>query len=66
MVVVSRKYGNTSKHRDETSLSNRELYTIITNKVAKDRKCCLVAIISGTKTDKVNAVLKKIPKEDLK
>jgi Transposase and inactivated derivatives len=50
---------------DETSLSNGELYTIITNKAAKGRKGCLVAIVSGTKADAVNAVLDKIPEEEL-
>jgi Transposase and inactivated derivatives len=50
---------------DETSLSNGELYTIITNKAAKGRKGCLVAIVSGTKSDEVNAVLERIPEEAL-
>ena len=50
---------------DETSLSNGELYTIVTNKAARGRKGCLVAIISGTKSDEVNAVLEKIPEEEL-
>jgi len=39
---------------NDTSLSNGELYTIITNKTAKGRKDCLVAIVSGTKADAVN------------
>ena len=50
---------------DETSLSNGELYTIVTNKAAKGRKGCLVAIVSGTKAEDVNAVLEKIPEEEL-
>ena len=50
---------------DETSLSNGELYTIISNKSAKGRKGSIVAIVSGTKSDQVNAVLSKIPEEDL-
>ena len=50
---------------DETSLSNGELYTIITNKAAKGRKGCLVAIVSGTKSNEVNAVLERIPEDAL-
>jgi transposase len=58
---------NTGTHLsiDETSLSNGELYTIVTNKAAKCRKGSLVAIISGTKAEDVNAVLGKIPEEKL-
>jgi transposase len=48
---------------DETSLSNGELYTIITNKSAKGRQGTIVAIVSGTKSDKVIEVLKRIPEE---
>lgn len=33
---------------DETSLSNGELYTIVTNKAAKGRKGSLVAMVKGT------------------
>jgi len=33
---------------DETSVSNGELYTIVTNKAGKGRKGCLIAIIEGT------------------
>jgi hypothetical protein len=35
---------------DETSLSNGELYTILTNKAAKERKE-LVAMVAGTKAE---------------
>jgi transposase len=45
---------------DETSLSQGELYTIITNKSAKGRKGALVAMIKGTDSEKVIAVLCKI------
>jgi len=34
---------------DETSLSQGELYTVITNKEAKGKKGTLVAMIKGTK-----------------
>ena len=50
---------------DETSLSNGELYTIITNKAAKGRKGALVAIVEGTASEKVIEVLEKIPEEKL-
>jgi len=51
---------------DETSVSNGELYTIITNKKAKGRKGALVAIIHGTKSSKIIPILKKIPLEKRK
>jgi len=46
---------------DETSLSNGELYTIVTNKKAKGKKGALIAIIKGTKSSVICAVLAKIP-----
>ena len=46
---------------DETSVSNGELYTIVTNKAAKGRKGALVAIVEGTKAGEVIKVLDKIP-----
>jgi transposase len=45
---------------DETSLSNGELYTILTNKAAKGRKGSLVAIIKGTESRSVSALLGKL------
>jgi len=48
---------------DETSLSNGELYTIVTNKTAKGQKGALVAIAEGTKSETIIDVLKKIPEE---
>ena len=50
---------------DETSLSNGELYTIVTNKAAKGRKGALVAIVEGTSSEKVIEVLEKIPEDKL-
>lgn len=38
---------------DETSLSNGELYTIVTNKAGHGRKGSLIAIIKGTKSEDV-------------
>lgn len=46
---------------DETSLSNDELYTIVTNKAAKGRKGALVAMVRGTRADDIIEVLRKIP-----
>ena len=46
---------------DETSLSNGELYTILTNKAGKGRNGTLIAIIEGTQSDKIIQVLNKIP-----
>jgi hypothetical protein len=46
---------------DETSLSNGELYTIVTNKSGKGRKGTIVAMVAGTKADTVISVIEKIP-----
>ncbi len=46
---------------DETALSNGELYTILTNKKAKGKKGAIVAMVKGTKSEDVIAVLQKIP-----
>ncbi len=46
---------------DETSLSNGELYTILTNKSGKGRKGTIVAMVAGTKADTVIEVIEKIP-----
>ena len=46
---------------DETSVSHGELYTIVTNKAAKGKKGCIVAIVSGIKAEDVIKVLEKIP-----
>ncbi len=48
---------------DETSLSNGELYTILTNKAANGKKGSIVAIVKGTKAVDVIEVLKEIPVE---
>jgi transposase len=45
---------------DETSLSDDELYTIVTNKEGKGRKGSIVVIIRGTKAEDVIDVLLKI------
>lgn len=46
---------------DETSLSQGELYTILTNKAAKGGKGSMVAIVAGTKAETVIEVLKQLP-----
>ena len=46
---------------DEVSLSNGELYTLLTNKAAKGRKGSLVASIRGTRTADLVWVLEKLP-----
>ena len=45
---------------DEVSLSNGELYTIITNKAAHGKQGALVAMVAGTKSDDVAKVLSRI------
>lgn len=47
---------------DETSLSQGELYTIVTNKSAHGRKGTIVAMVKGTQAQTVIEVLNKIPK----
>jgi transposase len=46
---------------DDTSLSNGELYTVLTNKSGKGRKGTIVAMVAGTKADTVVSVIEKIP-----
>jgi transposase len=48
---------------DETSLSNGELYTILTNKDAHGKKGSIIAIVKGTKANDVINILHKIPIE---
>lgn len=48
---------------DETSLSNGELYTILTNKAAKGKKGSIVAIIKGTNSVCISEAFSQIPKE---
>ena len=48
---------------DETSLSDGELYTVVTNKDAHGRAGALVAIVLGTKSEDVIAALKTMPEE---
>jgi transposase len=47
----------------ETSLSDGELYTIVTNKAAKGRKGAILAIVAGTAAEKVIEVLEQLPEE---
>lgn len=51
---------------DETSLSQGELYTILTNKSGKGGKGSIVAIVAGTKAEEVIKVLHKIPERQRK
>ena len=48
---------------DETSLSNGELYTILTNKAGKGKKGTLIAMIESTRSEKITEILNKIPLE---
>ena len=50
---------------DESSLSCGELYTFVTNRDAKTRKGSLVAVVSGTKSEDVIAVLERIDEDKL-
>lgn len=51
---------------DETSLSNGELYTILTTKSAKGKKGVLIAMIKGTTAETVISIINKIPKSKRK
>lgn len=46
---------------DETSLSNGELYTVLTNKAGKGRKGTVVAMAEGTCSNKIIEVIERIP-----
>jgi transposase len=59
--MISPKNMGTHISIDESSLSNGELYTIVTNKAAKGQKGSLIAMIKGTKAETVINVLRKIP-----
>ena len=48
---------------DESSLSNGELYTFVTNRDACTRERSLVAVVAGTKSEDVIAVLRRIDEE---
>ena len=48
---------------DETSLSNGELYTIVTNRDRHGGEGCLVAVVSGTKSEDVIKALEVIPEQ---
>ena len=47
---------------DESSLSNGELYTFVTNRDAGTREGSLVAVVAGTKSEDVVSVLRRIDK----
>jgi hypothetical protein len=51
---------------DETSFSNGELYTILTNKAGKGKKGTIVAMIAGTKADTVTAIIEKSSQRAIK
>jgi transposase len=46
---------------DETSLSNGELYTVLTNKSGKGKKGTLIAMVESTQSDNIIQILNKIP-----
>ena len=46
---------------DETSLSNGDVYTILTNKDARGGKGALAAMIRGVASDTVSSILKIVP-----
>ena len=48
---------------DETSFSNGEVYTILTDKAAHGGKGAIVAIVHGVASDYVSTILRKIPWE---
>jgi transposase len=45
---------------DETSLSNSEFYTILTNKAAKRRKGTIIATVAGIQAETVITIIEKI------
>ncbi len=61
--ILNRSNIGASLAIDETSLTNGELYTILTNKGAKGKKGSIVAIVKGTKAENVINILLKISKK---
>ena len=51
---------------DETSLSNGELYTILTNKDKKGKKGSIVGIFKGTQSDQIISLIKEHIKKALR
>lgn len=49
---------------DETQLCD-EVYTILSNKAGHGRKGSVIAVVKGTKSDVVSAIIKRIPSEEL-
>ena len=49
---------------DESSLSNGELYTFVTNRDAHTRECSLVAVVASTKSEDVIRTLLQIDEKD--
>ena len=49
---------------DETSLSNGELYTIVTNRDRHGGEGCLVSVVSGTRSEDVTKALETIPEQE--
>lgn len=49
---------------DESSLSNGELYTFVTNRDAKTAEQSLIAVVAGTKSEDVVAVLQQIDERE--
>jgi len=48
---------------DKTSLSNGELYTILSNKAGRGKKGTIVAMVKGVKSEGIISILHKIPLE---
>lgn len=46
---------------DETSLSQGELYTVLSNKAAKGKKGTITAILQGTQSENIIPILERIP-----
>ncbi|MGL5015644.1 MAG: ISAon1 family transposase [Bacteroidales bacterium] len=48
---------------DETSISDGELYTIVTNRASRGGKGCIIAIVKGVRSEDIINTLLLIPKE---
>jgi hypothetical protein len=64
--VLYRQNLSHSLSMDETSLSQGELYTLVTNKEGKGRQGSLVAMIKGIKAEDVIYSLQKLPRSQVK
>ena len=63
VAVVPEEHGQDAQHRQDRAVSGG-LYTIVSNKESHNEKGTIVAMVHGTKSEDVIAVLEKMPKRE--